>query len=88
MKIKNGFVVREIAGQSIVVALGEASKVFNGMIKLNETGRVIWDALAEGSSVEEIVSALLSEYDVDRKTAEADVEGFVKTLAEANILEQ
>ena len=43
MRIKKGFVVREIAGQSIVVALGGANKVFNGMIKLNETGRIIWD---------------------------------------------
>ena len=67
MKIKNGFVVREIAGQSIVVALGEASKIFNGMIKLNETGRVIWDALVKGAETEEIVEALLAEYDVDRE---------------------
>ena len=87
MKIKNGFVVREIAGQSIVVALGEASKAFNGMINLNETGRVIWDLLAKGAEVEDIVTALLSEYEVDRETAKADVEKFVKTLAEANILE-
>ena len=88
MKIKNGFVVREIAGQSIVVALGEASKIFNGMIKLNETGRVIWDALVKGAETEEIVEALLAEYDVDRETAAKDVEGFITTLTEANILEQ
>ena len=44
MKIKNGFVVREIAGECVVVALGEASKVFNGIIKLNETGKIIWNS--------------------------------------------
>ena len=49
MKIKNGFVVREIAGECVVVALGEASKIFNGIIKLNDTGRIIWNMLAEGS---------------------------------------
>ena len=87
MKIKNGFVVREIAGECVVVALGEASKIFNGIIKLNDTGRIIWNMLAEGSEKEEVVEAILSEYDVDRKTVEADFDRFVETLEGANILE-
>ena len=41
MKIKNGFVAKEIAGQYVVVALGQASKIFNGIIKLNESGKFI-----------------------------------------------
>ena len=53
MKIKKGFVVREIAGQSVVVALGSATKDFNGMIKLNDSGRVIWDMLSEGKAAED-----------------------------------
>ena len=87
MKIKNGFVVREIAGQSVVVALGEASKSFNGIIKLNETGRVIWDKLTEGAEKEEIINAILAEYDIDSATVEKDVDTFVATLKENNILE-
>ena len=87
MKIKNGFVVREIAGQSVVVALGEASKSFNGIIKLNETGRIIWDMLSEGAEKEDIVAAILKEYEVDGATVENDVERFVSTLRENNILE-
>lgn len=87
MKIKNGFVVREIAGQSVVVALGEASKAFNGIIKLNETGRVMWDILTQGAEKEDIIDKILAEYDVDRKTVENDVDAFVNTLKENNILE-
>ena len=87
MKIKQGFVVREIAGQSVVVALGEASKVFNGMIKLNETGRFIWNQLADGCEREAIIEAMLREYDVDRKTVERDVDGFIDILKGAKILE-
>ena len=87
MKIKNGFVVREIAGQSVVVALGEASKSFNGIIKLNETGRVIWDKLSEGAEKEDIVNAILAEYEIDGATVEKDVDSFVATLKENNILE-
>ena len=87
MKIKNGFVVRSIAGESVVVALGEASKNFNGIIKLNDTGRFLWDKLAAGCDRDELVEAILAEYDIDRATAEADIDRFTKTLKGANILE-
>lgn len=87
MKIKNGFVVRSIAGESVVVALGEASKNFNGIIKLNETGRFLWDKLALGCEKEELINAILAEYEIDKDTAEADIDRFVETLKGANILE-
>ena len=87
MKIKNGFIVREIAGQCVVIALGAASKVFNGMIKLNDSGKFIWDKLSDGAEPNEIVDALLSVYDVDRAVAEADVSNFIEQLKGANILE-
>ena len=87
MKIKEGFVVREIAGESVVIALGKASQTFNGMIKLNETGRMIWDGLASGKEKEEIIGAFLAEYDVDRSVIEADYEKFISALKGANILE-
>ena len=87
MKIKQGFVVREIAGQTLVVALGEASEVYNGIIKLNETGRVIWDMLAEGAEKEAIVDKLASIYDADRETLAVDCDRFIASLEENGILE-
>ncbi|MBO5415701.1 MAG: PqqD family protein [Clostridia bacterium] len=87
MKIKSGFVVREVAGQSIVVALGEATKTFNGMIRLNETGRIIWDMLSAGSEKADIVKRITEEYDIDEQTVQADVDAFINTLQGANILE-
>ncbi|MBO7250002.1 MAG: PqqD family protein [Clostridia bacterium] len=87
MKIKAGFVLRELAGQSIVIALGEASKTFNGMIKLNDTGRVIWNMLSEGNEASAIVDKFVAEYDVDRETAERDVNTFIEALRGADILE-
>lgn len=88
MKIKDGFVVRDLAGQSIVVALGEASKTFNGMIKLNDTGRLIWDMLAVGKTKEEIVDRFTAEYDVAREIADGDVTAFIETLQGADIIEE
>ena len=87
MKIKSGFIVKEIAGQYVVIALGAASKIFNGIIKLNDSGKFIWDKLAVDADKDDIVNALLEEYDVDRTVAEADVDKFIDELKGANILE-
>ena len=88
MKIKNGFVVKSIAGQNVVMSLGEASKIFNGIIKLNDSAKFIWDMLAQGSDRDEIVDALSIEYQgVDRATLERDVDALIDTLKGANILE-
>ena len=89
MKIKNGFVVKCIAGQNVVMALGEASKIFNGIIKLNDSARFIWDRISEGYDKNQIVDALETEYPgVDRATLEKDVDSLIDTLKGANILEQ
>ena len=87
MKIKKGFVVRNVAGESVVIALGAASKSFNGIIKLNDTGRILWDKLVEGCDEDALLSAILAEYDVDDETAKADICRFLDTLKGANVLE-
>ena len=87
MKIKKGFIVRKIGGQNVAVAIGEASKSFNGMIKLNETGKFLWDALAKGAELDDLVAGVLEEYDIDEATARADVEKFVESLKGVGALE-
>ena len=87
MKIKKGFVLRRVMGNYVVVAVGEASRSFRGMIKLNDTGRVIWDMLSEGCERADIVKRICDEYEADAATVEADVDAFIKTLQGANILE-
>ena len=61
MKIKNGFVVRSVGGENVVVPVGEMSKKFHGMINLNETGALLWNFYSEEHSVDEGVAKLLSE---------------------------
>ena len=87
MKIKKGFVVRKIAGEDVVVALGAASKQFNGIIKLNDTGRFLWDKIAEGCDDNALVEAIVAEYGVDKNIAAKDVAAFVDTLKGAGVLE-
>ena len=63
------------------------SKEFNGVIRLNETGRFLWDILVKGADEDALVKALLSEYDVGEDVARADVLSFVGKLKGANIIE-
>lgn len=80
MKIKKGFVVREVGGENVVVPVGEMSKTFHGMINLNETGAFLWKFFSEDHTIEEGVAALLNEYEVDEAIARVDVEKFAEII--------
>ena len=88
MKIKKGFTVRNIAGSDIVVPVGNAEKIFNGMITLNESGAFFWNALLKDTTVDEVVKKVTSEYDVDESKARTDVEKFINLLRENNLIEK
>lgn len=87
MKIKKGFVLRVVGGESVVVPVGEMSKQFHGMINLNETGAFLWRFFSEEHSIEEGVDALCSEYDVEREIASADVQKFADVLTQNGFVE-
>ena len=86
MRIKNGFVLREVAGQTMVIATGEASKNFHGMIKLNGTGKIIWQGMQEGLADEDIVVKLRELYEVDEEQAMQDIKVFVAKMEEMGFL--
>ncbi|MBQ7352806.1 MAG: PqqD family protein [Clostridia bacterium] len=88
MKIRNGFILRDVGGKTFVVAIGELSKKFNGMITLNETGKFIWEQLQNDTTEAEIVDKMLSRYeDVDKAIVESDVSNFIDKLKNDGILE-
>ena len=87
MKIKKDFTIQKVGNSYIAVAVGETSKTFHGMVRLNETGAFLWKKMSEGDvTVDELVDALLSEYEVDRETAAHDVEQLVAQFRESGIL--
>ena len=77
MKIKEGFIIRQVGGENIVVPIGKTGKEFHGMIKLNDSGAFLWRFFTEENTEAEAVAALLNEYEVDEATATADVASFV-----------
>ena len=87
MQIKKDFTIQKVGNSYIAVAVGETSKTFHGMVRLNETGAFLWKKMSEGDvAVDELVDALLSEYEVDRETAAHDVEQLVAQFRESGIL--
>lgn len=87
MKIKEGYLLREIAGTHVVVPTGKAALDFSGVITLNGTGAFLWKQLSGDKSGQELLIALLDEYDTDEAKAEADVAAFLAKLKAADLLD-
>ena len=86
MKMRRGFVVREVGGKKYAVATGDTCNYFKGMLTLNDMGAFIFDKLKKDVTAEEIVDAILAEYDAGREVVTADVNEFLTKLRDANIL--
>ncbi len=87
MKIKEGFILREVADSQIVVPVGAASENFNGMVTLNPTGAFIWKQLQADTDEETIINALLEAYDIGKEQAKNDVRLFLAKMKDNNLLD-
>ena len=87
MKIKEGFVVRKVMGNNVVIATGAQSKKFHGMVKLNDTATEIWNYISEGLETDAIYEKMLEKYDVDESLLRADVKKTIKTLIDQGFVE-
>nr|MBQ8890147.1 PqqD family protein [Clostridia bacterium] len=87
MQLKNGFVLESVGGAYLAVAVGEEAVMANALIRMNATGAFIWRLLSEGDYTEEqLVEAMLGEYDVPRELAERDIRAFIAKITEAGLL--
>ena len=85
MKIKDGYILRSIAGENVVLPSGDELDL-NVIITPNGSARFLWERLEKGTEAGELVDALLEEYDVDRPTAEKAVAEFCKKLKDHELL--
>jgi hypothetical protein len=86
MKIKDGFMVREIAEQYVVVPVGAEVVSFNGMMHINESGMLLFRQLQKGCTEDDLVQLLLDTYDVTGEQAKQDVGNFIHKIATADLL--
>lgn len=88
MKIKSGYLLREVAGNNVVIPLGDEVVNFNGVMTLSGSAAFLWRRLEGGAANEkELVDAILGEYDIDESTAAADVGDFISALSSKGLLE-
>ena len=87
MKIKSGFILREIAGQWVVVPLGPRVVEFNNIMTLTESGAFLWNMLEQGATADEMVNAMLSEYDAEETVVRRDVKAFTDSVFNAGLFE-
>ena len=88
MKLKGEFVLREIMDETIAIPVGNAALNFNGMICLNDVGKIIVAGLQANRAEEAILSEILETFDVSREEALRDLESFLSRLAECGLLEK
>lgn len=88
MKIKDKYVLRQVADIWVVLPLAEATLSLNGMLKLNESGVLLWKELEQGSDREALADLLSSQYGIDRKQALSDVDEFLDKLSKIGCLEE
>ncbi len=87
MKLNENFALRSIAGTWVVLPLADKTVNFNGIIKLNDSGVLLWRALENGADRETLADTLTNEYDVTRETALADVDEFLNNLRKIGCIE-
>ena len=86
MKVSKEFVLREIAGDYIIIPTGKTVLEFNGLITVNEVGVSLWKMLQEEATFEELVKGILDEYDVEEAVAREDIQEFLDRLIEGGII--
>ena len=86
MKLQYEFVARDIAGETFLVPIGEAAKKYSGLFALNELGAFLWKHLENAENEESLVELVLEEYDIDCKTAAADIAEFLQNLRKMEII--
>ncbi len=87
MRISNEFILRDIAGDRIIIPTGQEAMHFQGLITVNDVGAFLWTKLQENDMTKEALTAsVLEEYEVDAQTAEKDVEEFLQIVRNRGML--
>ena len=78
MKLKSGFVLREVCGQKVIVAEGLGAVDFGKLLSLNDTAAFLWQTAQEGNfTIESLAETLCNQYNIDNDTAKADVSDII-----------
>ena len=88
MKAKNGFVLRKVVDEQILMPVGDNIGQFNGTVLMNDVSAFVWEMLQEPVTKEELLQAVLSEFEVDEETASRDLDELLEKFAGLGIIEE
>ena len=87
MKVKPGFKLNQVCGQTFLVPMGEGNIDFSKLIALNESSLLMWKKMEQGEFTEDdLVNILLEEYEVDETTARKDVKAILKQYKDEGVV--
>ena len=88
MKLSKNFIFRTVAGEPLLIPVGEAALQVKGLIALSESGALLYEKLQQGCNRETLIAALTETYEVSRDEAARDTEGFLSHMQKLGILEE
>lgn len=87
MKATKEVILRQVAGEYVLVPTGKTASKIYGLMTLNESGVFLWQKLQNEMTEDDLVDALSGEYEIDSETARLDVRRFLAKLSEVGIIE-
>ena len=89
MKVKNGFNLREVCGENIIVAEGDENIDFSNIISMNESSAYLWQEVQklDNFTIDTLTQLLCEQYEIDEETAKKDVTTLATQWAAAGIIE-
>lgn len=88
MKIKEGYILKSVAGSNVVIATGAERMDLKGIITFNDTGAEVFNMLNGMYTVEEIVEKLVKDYEIPYDTAKIDVENLIEKMKAQGLIEE
>lgn len=86
MIIKKELIKREIAGETILIPVGKTVYDSHGLFAVNEVASFLWDLIPNADSEEDLLKAVLNEYEVTETVARQDISEFLNKLRKMNII--
>ncbi len=86
MEIKKQVILRSVAGEHMLIPVGETVFEYNGIFMMTETGKFLWENIENGANEEELKALLSQEYEIDSETASQDVDEFLEMLRAFGII--
>lgn len=88
MKVRNNFILRKIAEDYLLIPVGETALKVQGMVAISESGCMLYQMLQNGCGKEDLLTAMLREYEISPETAAEDIDSFLEQMRQLEMLDE